>query len=236
RPITIRAQKEQQQERNKEIARQAFQLAETNVHQAMDYIRQMIPEKFLPHSSWYLSTFNYIHGRRQQHLHETGESNKENVWPDSFQQCTPALKEVVNRWIRHHFSRTKRAKCLILIGPTGTGKTTFALSLPGHVNHFKGRWNLDSWHDFARYSVYDDIPWDEFSARNYPDKKDLLTQNGKLSASDKYRRTVDINVRQPAIVLLNPEDAGSLTHEPNTVEEQQSTQYWKKRAIVYIMG
>ncbi|CAF4464345.1 unnamed protein product, partial [Adineta steineri] len=95
---------------------------------------------------------------------------------------------------------------------------------------------LDSWHDFARYSVYDDIPWDEFSARNYPDKKDLLTQNGKLSASDKYRRTVDINVRQPAIVLLNPEDAGSLTREPNTVEEQQSTQYWKKRAIVYIMG
>ncbi|CAF1320303.1 unnamed protein product [Adineta steineri] len=236
RAVTIRAQTEQRQQQNKEIARQAFILAETNVYQAMDYIMQVMPEKFLPHSSWYLSTFNYIHGRRQQHLHETGPIIKENIWPDSFPQCTPQLKEVVNRWIRHHFSRTKQAKCLILIGPTDTGKTTFALSLPGHVNHFKGKWNLKSWHDYARYSVYDGIRWDDFSKLNYPNKEDLLTQNGKINAGAKYRRPIEINVRQPAIVLLNPEDAGSLTREPRTIKEQQLAQYWKERATVYIMG
>ena len=90
------------------------------------------------------------------------------------------LEEAVNRWIRHHFSRVKRAKCLILVGPTGTGKTSFALSLPGRVNYFKGRWNLDKWNDYARYAVYDDIPWDQFQTRNFPSKKDLLTQNGKM--------------------------------------------------------
>jgi hypothetical protein len=94
-----------------------------------------------------------------------------------------SLGEAISRWIRHHFSRTKRAKCLILIGPTGTGKTSFALSLPGRVNYFKERWNLDKWNDYARYSVYDDIPWDEFTKLNYPNKKGLLTQNGKMNVS-----------------------------------------------------
>ena len=70
---------------------------------------------------------------------------------------------------------------MILIGPTRTGKFLFTLSLPGYVNYFKERWNLDSWHDYAHYSVYDDIPWDEFSSLNYPDKKGLLTQNGKIN-------------------------------------------------------
>ncbi|CAF4065716.1 unnamed protein product, partial [Adineta steineri] len=64
-----------------------------------------------------------------------------------------------------------------------------------------------SWHGYARYSVYDDIPWDEFLSLNYRNKKDLLTQNGKINSIDKYRRTVEINVRPPPIVLLNPEDA-----------------------------
>lgn len=89
----------------------------------------------------------------------------------------------MDRWIRHNFSVTKRAKCLILIGPTGTGKTSFALSLPGYVNYFHERWILDDWSDGARYSVYDDIPWDDFDKLNYPNKKGLLTQNGEIGVS-----------------------------------------------------
>ena len=142
----------------------------------------------------------------------------------------------MNRWISHHFSCTKRAKCLIIIGPTGTGKTSFALSLPGRVNYFKERWNLDSWSDYARYSVYDDIPRDDFSKLNYPNKKGLLTQNGKMNATDKYRGTKEINARQPAIVLVNPEDAGSLLAEPITLQQQQTVMYWKERACIYIMS
>ncbi|CAF1521700.1 unnamed protein product [Adineta steineri] len=72
RTITVREQIGQRQQQNKEMARQAFILAETNVHQAMDYIRQMMPDKFLAHSTWYLATFNYINGRKQQQLREPG--------------------------------------------------------------------------------------------------------------------------------------------------------------------
>ena len=96
------------------------------------------------------------------------------------------LGEAVDRWIRHHFSRVKRAKCFILVGPTGTGKTSFALSLPGRVNYFKERWNLEKWSDYARYSVYDDVPWDDFAKLNYPNKKGLLTQNGKMNVRNHY--------------------------------------------------
>ena len=101
----------------------------------------------------------------------------------SSQHFDQYLGAVVEQWIRHHFYRVKRAKCLILIGPTGTGKTSFALSLPGQVNYFQGRWNLDNWNDYARYSVYDDIPWDDFEKWNYPLKKGLLTQNGTMGVS-----------------------------------------------------
>ncbi|CAF5218860.1 unnamed protein product, partial [Rotaria magnacalcarata] len=125
---------------------------------------------------------------------------KQYVWPLSFPNVSTDLAIAMNRWIRRHFSRKSRAKCFILIGPTGTGKTSFALSLPGLVNYFKGRWNLDNWNSMARYSVYDDIGWDNFEKMNYPSKKDLLTQNGLTGATDKYRHSTMINVAQPAII------------------------------------
>lgn len=37
----------------KEIARQALDLAKTRIYAAMDLIKNAIPEKFLAHSSWY---------------------------------------------------------------------------------------------------------------------------------------------------------------------------------------
>lgn len=232
---TVRAQVEARRQYEQETVIRALKLAEINVHQAMDLVRNALPIKFLAHSTWYLSTFNYVHLRTQEKADRIGQIEKEYIWPLTFPKCTDRLRDAMNRWIRHHFSRTKRAKCLVLIGPTGTGKTSFALSLPGRVNYFKERWNLDQWSNYARYSVYDDIPWDDFSKLNYPNKKSLLTQNGKMNATDKYRNTKEINVQQPAIVLLNPEDAGTLLTEPVTRKEQQTAMYWKQRAFIYIM-
>ena len=60
------------------------------------------------------------------------------------------------------------------------------MSLPGRVNYFQERWNLDEWNNYARYSVYDDIPSDDFSKLNFPNKKNLLTQKKyKISVSLK---------------------------------------------------
>ena len=49
-----------------------------------------------------------------------------------------------------------------------SGKISFALSLPGVSNHYRGYWSSDRWYDDADYMVLDDIPWDEYQQRGFP--------------------------------------------------------------------
>ena len=62
-----------------------------------------------------------------------------------------------------------------------SGKTAFALSLPGPVNHLSGHWSMKDWKDDARYMVIDDVPWNKFKHYNYPQKKTLLTCNEQIT-------------------------------------------------------
>ncbi len=52
RTTTVRAQAEERRQRDDEIAREALALAERSVDEAMDYIREQKPNKFLHHSKW----------------------------------------------------------------------------------------------------------------------------------------------------------------------------------------
>jgi hypothetical protein len=45
-----------------------------------------------------------------------------------------------------------------------------------------------------------------------------------------------IHVTQPAIVLLNRHDAGSLLTQPETAKEHDVADYWRERTFVYCMG
>ncbi|CAF1632146.1 unnamed protein product [Adineta ricciae] len=236
RSLAVDNQSEKKRKINDDIARNALALAEDSVEKAMNYIQHQLPAEFMRNPQWYENTFKYVHLRAEEKADLAGAIDKEYVWPDSFPNCTPKLRDTIDRWIKHHFFRAKRAKCLVLVGPTGVGKTSFAFSLPGRVNYFKGQWNLDTWSDYARYSIYDDIPWDEFKQKNFPEKKDLLTQNGFLETASKYRKVTTINVRQPSIVLMNPENAGTLLAKPKNQVEQQLAAYWEKRATVYVLG
>ncbi|CAF4445240.1 unnamed protein product, partial [Rotaria sp. Silwood2] len=67
------------------------------------------------------------------------------MWLKYIDQNFDESSRVVNRWVKHELRRTSGAKCLILIGPSGTGKTSFAKSLPGYYNYFDGQWQLDIW-------------------------------------------------------------------------------------------
>ena len=40
----------------------------------------------------------------------------------------------------------------------------------------------------------------------------------------------------PTIVLMNPEDAGSLLKVPQTVLEQEEAAFWKANAVVHVMS
>ena len=90
---------------------------------------------------------------------------------------------VVDYWLQNEFRRRSRAKCLILIGPSGTGKTSFARSIACPFNYFNGKWRISDYNQFASYSIYDNIGWDQFEEKGFPDKKSILTQSGLLYVS-----------------------------------------------------
>lgn len=91
----------------------------------------------------YYAAFIDIYHRARRDNYLNGNLAREYIWPTSFPHCTPALRmypfkrmeknpsycytnpsveQFVNRWIEEALPRGKLAKCLILIGPTDTGK------------------------------------------------------------------------------------------------------------------
>ena len=80
-----------------------------------------------------------------------------------------------------YLMRTSISNILVLLLRVFTGKTSFALSLPGLANHFRGHWAAMRWNDDADYIVTDDIPWDKFETRGFPPHRDLLTGQDTLT-------------------------------------------------------
>ncbi|CAM2727414.1 unnamed protein product [Rotaria socialis] len=168
------------------------------------------------------------------------KDHKEHCWPDSFPDCTSKLKNNMNYWLVNHFARTDfsqfgRPKALFLVGNTGTGKTSFALSLPGKSNHYRGYWSREKWDDEADYMVLDDIAWDKIAKRGFPDKEDLITGQTELVAKEKYSKNKTIQTKKPAIVLLNPAGAKSFL-ELLEKKNDANADFWRERSFVYVMG
>ncbi|CAF1474535.1 unnamed protein product [Adineta steineri] len=149
------------------------------------------------------------------------------------------LGEFVNQWIEKELSNKIAAKCLILIGPANTGKTTFARTVSGFYNYYNDYddWNPDTFNPYAHYTIYDNIPWDEFENIGYPDKKHLFLQGGRIHTINNRNKPTTVEVYQPAIVLLNPGNQGSLEDIPSTNEpiDQDNDNFWNQHACIYRM-
>lgn len=117
------------------------------------------------------------------------------------------IENAMNEWLCDHFRQPGRPKCLILIGPTGTGyyhmnhknwnknekfeilgKTSFALSLPGVPNHCRGCWSSNHWNNNADYIIIDDVPWNEFHQRGFPNPEEILTGQEFLNVCNQIHR------------------------------------------------
>jgi len=71
---------------------------------------------------------------------------------------------------------------------TKKGKTAFASSLPKLNNYCEDDWDADGFNPYADYTIYENVPWDEFENNGYPDKKLLLLQAGRIHVriQDEY--------------------------------------------------
>ncbi|CAF3375448.1 unnamed protein product [Rotaria socialis] len=150
-----------------------------------------------------------------------------------------ALKMLVEKVPRESLTRLRgkpppRPQCLILIGKTGTRKTSFALSLPGIPNYYRGVWSIVYWDNDASCMIFDDIPWRSFDKKGYPSKKDLLTGQLEVCVSDKYCKNRKIVVNKPAIVFLNHADTQPLLN-PRTKGERDDFEFWQERAIICVL-
>lgn len=129
---------------------------------------------------------------------------------------------VVKEWVEKQLPKKKRARCLILVGPTRLGKTQWARSLVQPHMYWRGQFNLDIWDSSAKLLIADDWDWQNWSSAK---AKLLFTQNGVATLTDKYVKKMEKVVDMPAIILAN-----SL---PDWYNDEQA--YWDRNStLVYL--
>jgi len=177
----------------------------TDYTEAMDYLRETIP---LDYNRFYGSISGAFAYKRR---------TRPNIRALEFAFRLPSG---ITDWLKEEYTKTERAKCLILVGPSRLGKTAWARSVGKHI-FWRGQTSMSDWDDDARYIVFDDIEW-----KYIPNKKSLLTQMGDCTVTDKYVRKMSIYNNKPAIVCCN----AAPLHD--TIEDAQ---YWQANStIVYI--
>ena len=107
-------QEKQKQKQKEAIARHAFNLAKTNIHDALIFMRDnSITTDFLRYSNWYefykiclhfsfdlnslryKNTFTLIYLLEQYEMDKIDNIVKEYTWPESFSDCTPSLRTCI---------------------------------------------------------------------------------------------------------------------------------------------
>ncbi|CAF3884233.1 unnamed protein product [Rotaria magnacalcarata] len=219
-----------------EIATEALQLSGQDYRNGLNHIMDSDPPYAANHLMRHEKNFRYADKRRRTELARQNIYDKEFCWGHSFPNCTLKLKDDMDDWLYTDFKGYGRSKALALVGGTGLGKTSFALSLNGVANHCRGAFDYDQWNDDADYIIFDDIPWSDFRKNGYPSKRSLLTGQNFVSHRDYKGKPMRLHTQTPIIVLLNPDSAGPLLAEAITPEEIACKAFWDERITVRVMG
>ncbi|CAM2725280.1 unnamed protein product [Rotaria socialis] len=219
-----------------DIAAEAFKLSKKSVPVALKMLVEKVPCESLTRLRGMRTNLEIYYDQNKVEELRSIARVKNYCWPDSFPDVTPDLANDMNKYLVKEFTRKPppRPQCLILIGKTGTRKTSFALSLPGIPNYYRGVWSIVYWDNDASCMIFDDIPWRSFDKKGYPSKKDLLTGQLEVCVSDKYCKNRKIVVNNPAIVFLNHADAQPLLN-PRTKGERDDFEFWQERAIICVL-
>jgi len=146
------------------------------------------------------------------------ESSKEHKSDFKLDQYN--VPQGVRTWVTNEAGKTRRAKALVIVGPTRVGKTEMIRAMFPKAIYCRTHTSLQNFLDRKggeQVFIFDDVDWDEmkYNAKAY------LTQMGEQTLTDKYLPKKQVNIDLPAIYLMNERN-----HEKLTQDMEYET-YWK---------
>ncbi|CAF1348951.1 unnamed protein product [Adineta steineri] len=196
-----------------QIIERLCELAKTSVEVAISQMFLYLPDLFRSCQEQFFAAFTDINHRAQRDTYQVGSIRPRYTWPISFPTCTSNLPN--------------------------TGKTTFARPLSSFYNYYYGdEWDPETLNPYAHYTIYDNILWDEFENIGYPNEKHLFLQAGRIHTITNRGKPAIVEVYQPAIEILKPENQGSLKDISCTIDQyddDNDNNFWNQHACIYRM-
>ncbi|KAG1761536.1 hypothetical protein EV702DRAFT_984711, partial [Suillus placidus] len=128
--------------------------------------------------------------------------------PDSID--FPHVTAEMEDWLENQFTKRDRPKCLVLFGPSRTGKTQWARALNhiiaaqnGTHVYMSNQFNAKKIDESASYIVLDDIDLDFF-----PSYKSFFGGQKEFEVTDKYVSKMTVRWGKPCIWLSNDDPRG----------------------------
>ncbi|CAF4543240.1 unnamed protein product [Rotaria sp. Silwood2] len=165
------------------LAIEVAQIGTQNVEEGLDHLAQKDPEYAVNCLRRHEPNLRYLNKRFRAEKAKQDIYDKTFCWGHSFPDCTPVLRNGMNDWLFEDFVEYGRPLALFLIGSTSVGKTSFALSLNGVLNHCRGNFNLENWSNSANYFISDDIDWKRWEKMGYPNQRNVLTGQSHVTVS-----------------------------------------------------
>lgn len=127
-------------------------------------------------------------------------------------------------WLDTESRLSTRARCLVLLGDSRLGKTSWCRAMFPQAMYFRGMFSLSEWNDAAPALIFDDCS--DLSEKSFDFRKSVLTQMGECFLSDKYMKKVKVNVCMPAIVIANDVD------DIKWLNSEKEQKYWSVNAFI----
>jgi len=185
--------------------------------EGLDILKTAKPRDFVVYHSQINATLSTLH------------QTEKKKWEAPSGMQPFSLPESISNWLTSELNKPNRPLCLVVIGPSRSGKTTWARSvLPGNHVFLRGDFDLHLLRNLVGVKL---LVWDDcsrLSQKSFPYRKQLLTAMGECSLTDKYCKKVTVNIDMPSIVLCNERE-----EVPWCTDETHSEyRYWQHNCTV----
>lgn len=112
------------------------------------------------------------------------------------------IPRLVKQWMDQEYKKSDRPRCLVLFGPTKTGKTEMMRALLPNAVYMRTNLSVETYLNKPKEAdavIYDDVSWYKFGEH----AKAWLCAMGDNIMTDKYLKKVHLDMRLPAVYIIN---------------------------------